>query len=134
MLVWKSSECSLRKYIVLCTHIIVILDVTPSQKWRKTQKTLIFHFVPFSAPPCCTKALLIYLENGFSHSIPSMFHVFQKQRHLDQASSGVMRWGPKFWKIFRDPVLALFQYFKWNIFFDSKRSGNNFGWSSHSFW
>ena len=24
MLVWKSSGCSLRKYIVLCTHIIVI--------------------------------------------------------------------------------------------------------------
>ena len=75
MLVWKSSGCSLRKYIVLCTHIIVILNVTPSQKWRKTQKTLIFHFIPFSAPPCCTKALLICLENGFSHSIPSMFHV-----------------------------------------------------------
>ena len=24
MLVWKSPRCSLRKYIVLCTHIIVI--------------------------------------------------------------------------------------------------------------
>ena len=59
MLVWKSSGCSLRKYIVLCTHIIVI-------------KCYSFSFL---ASPYCTKALLICLENGFSHSIPSMFHV-----------------------------------------------------------
>ena len=133
MLVWKSSGCSLRKYIVLCTHIIVILNVTPSQKWRKTQKTLIFHFIPFSAPPCCTKALLICLENGFSHSIPSMFHV---SRSRDIRTSPF--WSYKdlnFEKIFKDSIiLALFRYFKWNVFPDSKSSGNNFGWCWHTFW
>ena len=43
---------------------------------EKLKKNLyFFHFIPFSATPYCTKALLICLENGFSHSIPSMFHV-----------------------------------------------------------
>ena len=59
MLVCKSSRCSLRKYIVLCTHIIV---------------TKCYSF-SFLASPYCTKALLICLENGFSHIIPSMFYV-----------------------------------------------------------
>ena len=53
MLVWKSPRCSLRKYIVLCTHITVIKC---SQKSRKAQKLLFFHFIPFSASPYCTKA------------------------------------------------------------------------------
>ena len=74
MLVWKSSGCSLRKYIVLCTHIIVIKCYSFS-KIEKNSKKPFFHFTPFSASPYCTKALLICLENGFSHSIPSMFHV-----------------------------------------------------------
>ena len=42
---------------------------------EKLKKLLFFHFIPFSAPPYCTKALLTCLENGFSHSIPSIFHV-----------------------------------------------------------
>ena len=42
---------------------------------EKLKKLLFFHFIPFSAPPYCTKALLICLENGFSHSIPSIFNV-----------------------------------------------------------
>ena len=71
MLVWKSSGCSLRKYIVLCTHIIVI----ECYSFSKLKTNSLFHFIPFSASPYCTKALLICLENGFSHSIPSMFHV-----------------------------------------------------------
>ena len=50
------------------------MNVIPSQKLGKTKKTF-FHFIPFSAPPYCMKAILICLENGFSHSIPSMFHV-----------------------------------------------------------
>ena len=50
MLVWKSSGCSLRKYIVLCTHIIVI-KVISSQKPRKTQKTLIFSFYSIFSTP-----------------------------------------------------------------------------------
>ena len=45
------------------------------KNWEKLKKLLFFHFISFSAPPYCTKALLICLENGFSHSIPSMFHV-----------------------------------------------------------
>ena len=117
MLVWKSSGCSLRKYIVLCTHIIVIKCYS----------------VSFLASPYCTKALLICLENGFSHSIPSMFHV---SRSRDIRTSPF--WSYKdlnFEKIFRDiTILALFRYFKWNVFPDSKSSGYNFGWSWHTFW
>ena len=59
MLVCKSPRCFLRKYIVLYTHIIVIKC----------------YYFSFLASPYCTKALLICLENGFSLSIPSMFHV-----------------------------------------------------------
>ena len=36
---------------------------------EKLKKLLFFHFISFSAPPYCTDALLICLENGFSHSI-----------------------------------------------------------------
>ena len=42
---------------------------------EKLKKLIFFHFIPFSVPPYCTKVLLISLENGFSHSIPSMCHV-----------------------------------------------------------
>ena len=42
---------------------------------EELKKLLFFHFIPCSAPPYCTKALLTCLQNGFSHSIPSMFHV-----------------------------------------------------------
>ena len=42
---------------------------------EKLKKLLFFRFIPFSAPQYFTKAQLICLQNGFSHSIPSMFHV-----------------------------------------------------------
>ena len=74
MLVCKSPRYFLRKYIVLCTHIIVIKCYSFS-KIEKNSKKLFFHFTPFSASPYCTKALLICLENSFSHNIPSIIHV-----------------------------------------------------------
>ena len=47
MLVWKSSGCSLRKYIVLCTHIIVI-ECYSFSKIEKNSKNydffILFHF------------------------------------------------------------------------------------------
>ena len=50
MLVWKSPRCSLRKYIVLCTHIIFIKCYSFS-KIEKNSKTLIFSFYSiFSIP------------------------------------------------------------------------------------
>ena len=64
-----------RKYIVLCTHIIVVECYSFSKIVKNSRKFYFFHLIPFSAPPYCTKALLICLQNGFSHSIPSMFHV-----------------------------------------------------------
>ena len=42
---------------------------------EKLKKLLFFQLIPFPAPPHCTKALQICLENGFSYSIPSTFHV-----------------------------------------------------------
>ena len=94
------------------------------KNWEKLKKLLFHHFIPFSAPPYCIKALLICLENCFSHSIPSMFHVFSWDIRTSPFCYKESQ-GPKFWKIFRDPPsLALFWYFKWNIFSDSKSSGN----------
>ena len=42
---------------------------------EKLKKLLLVHFIPFSAPSYCTKTLLTCLQNGFSYSIPGMFHV-----------------------------------------------------------
>ena len=74
MLVWKSSGCFLRKYIVLCTHIIVI-ECYSFSKIEKNSKNsdffILFHFQHHHTVPkpyWC-------LENGFLHSIPSMFLV-----------------------------------------------------------
>ena len=39
---------------------------------EKLKKTLIFYFIPFSAPQYCTKCLLICLEDTFLCSIPSI--------------------------------------------------------------
>ena len=50
MLVWKSPRCSLRKYIVLCTHIIVIKCYSFS-KIEKNSKTLIFSFYSIFSNP-----------------------------------------------------------------------------------
>ena len=111
-----------------CSYWMLLL----LKNWEKLKKLLFFHFISFSAPPYCTKALLICLENGFSHSIPSMFHV---SRGRDIRTSPF--WSFKdlnFEKSSETSILALFQYFKWNIFSDSKSSGNNFGWSWHTFW
>ena len=73
--VWKSSGCSLRKYIVLCTHIIVTECNSFSKIEKNSKNSLFFHLIPISGPLYCTKVLLIYLENDFSHSIPRMLHV-----------------------------------------------------------
>ena len=64
-----------KKYIQFYVLILQLLNVISSQKSIKTQKNLLFfHFIPCSAHPYCTKVLLICVENGFSHSIASMFH------------------------------------------------------------
>ena len=131
MLVWNSFGCSLRKCVVLCTHIIVI-NCYSFSKIEKNSINSIFSFYFINSTPYCTKALLICLEYGLSHSIPSMFHV-SSSRHQNKPILE-LQW-PEFWKIFRDPpILTLFRYFKWNIFYDSKSSGNNVGWSRHTFW
>ena len=44
------------------------------KKWEKIK-----HFISFSTPPYCIKSLQICLENGFSHSIPSIFHVSRRK-------------------------------------------------------
>ena len=74
MLVWNSFGCSLRKCVVLCTHIIVI-NCYSFSKIEKNSINSIFSFYFINSTPYCTKALLICLEYGLSHSIPSMFHV-----------------------------------------------------------
>ena len=50
MLVWKSSGCSLRKYIVLCTHIIVI-ECYSFLKIEKNSKKLIFSLYSIFSTP-----------------------------------------------------------------------------------
>ena len=48
MLGWKSSGCSLRKYRVLCTHIIIVIECYSFSKIEKNSKNsyffILFHF------------------------------------------------------------------------------------------
>ena len=88
MLVWKSSGYSLRKYIVLRTHIIYSYWMLFLLKNWEKHKKLFFHFILFSAPPYFTKARLMSFHIVFKH-VPC-FHVSCFQT-LDEAHSGVMR-------------------------------------------
>ena len=59
-------------YSFMHSYIIVI----ECYSFSKIEKnSWFFYFISFLAPPYCTKALLICLQNSFSHSIPSVFHV-----------------------------------------------------------
>ena len=88
MLVWKSSGCSLRKYIVLCTHIIVIKCYSFSKIEKNSKKPFIFSFYSILSIPIFYQSHTDMSWNliCFSHSIPSMFHV---SRSREQAHSGV---------------------------------------------
>ena len=57
---------------------------------RKTQETLIFSFYAIFSTPILYQSPTDSLENGFSHSISSMFHVSRRET-LEEAHSGVVR-------------------------------------------
>ena len=86
------------------------MNVISSQKSIKTQKNLLFfHFIPCSAHPYCTKVLLICVENGFSHSIASMFH---SSRGRDIRTSPFWSYkDPNFEKSSETPIFILFRFF-----------------------
>ena len=88
MLVWKSSGCSLRKYITLCTHIIVI--AIPSQKLRKTQKTDFFILFHFQHPHIVPNPYWCVLKMAF-HIVFQVWFMFPEAEILEQAHSGVTR-------------------------------------------
>ena len=79
-----------------------------------------------SVVPYCTKALLICRENGFSHSIPSMFH---DSRSRNIRSSPF--WSYEDLNFGKSSETLQFQHFFDNsneiLFSDSKSLGNNFG-------
>ena len=79
---------------------------------EKPKKLPFFHLIPISAPPYCTKALSICLENGFSHSIPSMFHV---SRSKDIRPSSF--WSYEDLNFQRPPNFSTFLIFQMKYFF-----------------
>ena len=79
---------------------------------EKPKKLSFFHLIPISAPPYCTKALSICLENGFSHSIPSMFHV---SRSKDIRPSSF--WSYEDLNFQRPPNFSTFLIFQMKYFF-----------------
>ena len=57
---------------------------------EKVKKLLFFHFIPFSAPPYCTKPLLICLEMAF-HIVFQVCFISPEAETLEQGYSGVTR-------------------------------------------
>ena len=90
LLVWKSSGCSLRKYIVSCTHIIVI-ECYSFSKIQKNSKnsyfSILFHF---QHPHIVPKPYWYVLKMAF-HIVFQVCFMFPEAETLDQAHSGVMR-------------------------------------------
>ena len=74
MLVWKSSGYSLKNYLVLCTHIIVIKCYSFSKINNNSKNSYFFILFHFQHSHIVPKPYWC-LDNGFLHSIPSMFHV-----------------------------------------------------------
>ena len=86
MLVWKSSGCSLRKYIVLCTHIIVIKCYFFSKIEKNSKKLLFFILFHFQHPNIVPNAYWYVWKIPFY----VVFQVFP-EAETEQAYSGVTR-------------------------------------------
>ena len=115
MLVWKSSGCSLKKYLVLCTHIIVIECYSFSKIDNNSKNSYFFILLHFQHPPYCTKARLICLKNGFLHSIPSMSRV---SRNRDIRTSPFWSYEElTFEKSSEAPNFSTFSIFQMKYFF-----------------
>ena len=89
MLVWKSSGCSLRKYIVLCTHIIVI-ECYSFSKIEKNSKNWFFHLIHFQHPHIIPNPYWCVLKMAF-HIVFQVCFMFTETETLEQAHSGVTR-------------------------------------------
>ena len=90
MLVWKSSGCSLRKYIVLYTHIIVIECYSFSKIEKNSQNSIFFILFHFQNPHIVPKPYWYVLEVAFQIVFQVCF-LFPEAETLEQSHSGVTR-------------------------------------------
>ena len=89
MLVWKSPRCSLRKYIVLCTHIIVIKCYSFS-KIEKNSNSHFFILFHCQHPHNVPKPYWYVLKMAF-HVVFQVCFMLPETETLEQAHSGVTR-------------------------------------------
>ena len=90
MLVWKSSGCSLRKYIVLCTHIIVIECYSFSKIEKNSKNSYFFILFHFQHPHIVPKPYWYVLKMAF-HIVFQVSLMFPEAETLKQAYSAVTR-------------------------------------------
>ena len=88
MLVWKSPRCSLRKYIVLCTHIIVIKCYSFSKIEKNSKNSYFFILFHFQHPHIVPKPYWYVLKMAF-HIVFQVCFMFPEAETLEQAHSGV---------------------------------------------
>ena len=113
MLVWKSSGCSLRKYIVVCTHIIVIECYSFSKIEKNSEFLILFHF---QHPHIVPNPYWYVLKMAFRILFQVCF-VFPEAETLEQSHSGVTR--TKMLKNLQSPpnfstfLILQMKYFPW---------------------
>ena len=90
MLVWKSSGCSLRKYIVLCTHIIVIECYSFSKIEKNSENSYFFILFHFQHHHIVPKPYWHVLKMAF-HIVFQVWFMFPEVETLEQAHCGVTR-------------------------------------------
>ena len=90
MLVWKSSRCSLRKYIDLCTLIIVIECYSFSKIEKNSKNSYFFILFHFQHPHTVPKPYWYVLKMAF-HIVFQVSFMFPEAETLKQAHSAVTR-------------------------------------------
>ena len=85
MLVWKSSGCSLRKYIVLCTHIIIIECYCFSKIEKNSKNSYFIILFHFQHPHTVSKPYWYVLKIAF-HIVSQVCFMFSHET-LEQAHS-----------------------------------------------
>ena len=85
MLVWNSSGCSLRKYIVLCTHIIVTECYSFSKIEKNSKNSYFIIFFHFQHPHTVSKPYWYVLKIAFN--IVSQVCFMFSHETLEQAHS-----------------------------------------------
>ena len=112
---WKSSGCSLRKYIVLCTHVIVIECYSFSKIKKNSKNSYFFILFHFQHPHIVPKPYWYVLKMAF-HIVFQVCFMFPEAETLEQAHS----WVTRTWileNLQRPPNFSTFLIFQMKYFF-----------------